>query len=693
PQMEREDWLNLNGLWQFEIVNNLDTIPSGKTLPDNILVPFPIESGLSGIMKSADYAWYKRNITIPADWSGKRVLLHFGAIDWEATIFLNGSRIGSHRGGYDPFYFDITDALNGDDEQELIVGVFDPSDAGDQSRGKQVKEPKHIWYTPITGIWQTVWCEAVPATYIESLRITPDIDAQCLRLNVQLNTTNSSATIKAAVSGNEQQICAATGLSSEELVLNIPTPELWTPDSPFLYDLAVTLHHDGNIIDSVNSYFGMRKIEIGKDQNGVTRILLNGEFTFQMGPLDQGYWPDGLYTAPTDEALKFDIEMSKRLGFNMIRKHAKVEPQRWYYWCDKLGALVWQDMPSGNNASDEGRSQFESEMRRMIHKFYNHPSIVMWVVFNEAWGQFDDERMTNIARELDPHRIISNVSGWYDAGVGDIIDVHCYPGPGWVEAETNRAAVIGEYGGPRLIIDGHTWAREADWGYFNLSSKDEFTDNYRGMLKNIHQKIANPGISAAVFTQLTDVEVECNGLLTYDRKIIKLDVDTTRAANRGEFESLGKIIIVEPTSPTSYQQPITWNYTFDIPGKDWIQKDFNDRDWKSGEAGFGRKGARQAIIRTDWTTDDIWIRRHFNTGSNLPEELVLLVHHLHDAEIYINGLLAMEVKDHRRLYYEEYPISREVRKTITPKGNLIAVHAKKGTQHQFIDAGIYGLAH
>ncbi len=406
-----------------------------------------------------------------------------------------------------------------------------------------------------------------------------------------------------------------------------------------------------------------------------------------MGPLDQGYWPDGLYTAPTDEALKFDIEISKQLGFNMIRKHAKVEPQRWYYWCDKLGALVWQDMPSGNNVSDEGRSQFEIEMRRMINKFSNHPSIIMWVLFNEAWGQFDDERMTGIARELDPHRIISNVSGWHDAGVGDIIDVHCYPGPGWVEAETDRAAVIGEYGGPRLKIDGHTWADTADWGYFDLSDKEELTVNYQGMLKNIYQKIVNPGISAAIFTQLTDVEIECNGLLTYDREIIKPDIDRTYAANKGYFESLGEIIIIEPTS---YLNAMTWSYTFEKPNLKWIQSDFDDTNWKPGPAGFGKDGVRQGIVRTDWTTDDIWLRRRFNIEDNLPSNLLLLVHHLNDAEIYINGLLAATVKG-RRLYYEEYPISNDIRKILISEENIIAVHCIKGKNNHFIDVGLIGL--
>jgi len=688
PQLMRQTWLNLNGLWEFEIADDLETVPFGLKLSKKILVPFPIESALSGVKKQTKHAWYLRRFILPEIWNNKRILLHFGAVDWEAHIYVNGINMGIHRGGYDPFSIDITKALIPNGTQELIVGVFDPSDEGDQPRGKQVHKPRSIWYTPITGIWQTVWLEPVPDLYIESLQMIPDVDEKCLRIKAQVNTTDANSEIEALVTDGQKQICLETGSSSKELILPLSDPKLWSPDSPFLYDLQVSLRDGNKPIDSVNSYFGMRKIVVGKDKDDVTRILLNDQFEFQVGPLDQGYWPDGLYTAPTDNALKYDIDITKELGFNMTRKHAKVEPHRWYYWCDKMGLLVWQDIPSGNNTTKAGQVQFENEMRQIIREYYNHPSIIMWVIFNEAWGQFDDQRMTSIARDLDPYRIISNVSGWHDAGQGDIIDVHCYPGPGWIEAETNRAAVIGEYGGPRLKIDGHTWADQSEWGYFNLSSRKELTDCYVSMMKDIYQKVPFPGVSAAVFTQLTDVEIECNGLLTYDREIVKVDIDRIKAANRGKFESLGKIVVLEPVARL---HETTWHYTFEKPEPNWNQPDFDDTNWKSGPAGFGEKGARQATVRTPWTTDDIWLRRHFNAPEDLPEDLFFLVHNIGDAEIYINGVLAAEVKNGQRLYYHDYPVSDEARKAIIPNGNTFAVHTRKTAGAQFIDVGLIGI--
>ncbi len=378
PQMVRKDWQNLNGIWQLAFAKKEDAVPAGKDLSERILVPFPVESALSGVMKHADRLWYRRLFTIPKDWGSQRVLLHFGAVDWEAKVWVNGKDIGDHRGGYDAFTFDITEALKKDGAQELIVGVWDPTDASTQPHGKQVNKPGGIMYTPTTGIWQTVWLEPAPKAHIERLHIVPDVDRKQVRVTVQA-TGDRRRSRKGSGVGDGKAIAASVrGAVGEDLLLTIAEPKLWSPESPFLYDLRIELAQGGNEepIDLVESYFGMRKISVGKDDKGVTRLLLNNKFVMQVGPLDQGFWPDGLYTAPTDEALKYDIEITKKLGFNMTRKHVKVEPARWYYWCDKLGLLVWQDMPSGDRSiggndpdiqrTPESAKQYESELKHMM---------------------------------------------------------------------------------------------------------------------------------------------------------------------------------------------------------------------------------------------------------------------------------------------------------------------------------------
>ena len=416
PQMVRKDWLNLNGLWDLKL---------GDGSAARILVPYPIESALSGVMKHSGRMTYRRSFEIPKGWSHRHVLLHFGAVDWEAKVTLNGKELGVHRGGYDDFTFDITDALKPDGKQDIAVEVFDPTDNGGQPHGKQVLRPDHYNYTSTSGIWQTVWLEPVTENHIAGLHMVPDIDAGCLHL-----TVDGKGTVEAVATDEGKEIARASGPAGSELKLAIPNPKLWSPDTPHLYDLSVTLKSGDKVIDAVTSYFGMRKIALGNDEKGVLRIMLNGSFVFQVGPLDQGFWPDGIYTAPTDEALRFDVAETKRLGFNCVRKHVKVEPDRWYYWCDKIGLLVWQDMPSGKNTTDEDKKQFEVELRRMIEGRGQHPSIIMWVLFNEGWGQFDTERLTKVIKDMDPSRLVDSASGWRGKNCGDVNDGHGYVGPG-----------------------------------------------------------------------------------------------------------------------------------------------------------------------------------------------------------------------------------------------------------------------
>ncbi|MFO0947601.1 MAG: glycoside hydrolase family 2 TIM barrel-domain containing protein [Planctomycetota bacterium] len=684
--MVRKDWLNLNGTWELAFAKIGEAAPLGKTLPERILVPFPVESALSGVAKRAERLWYRRTFQVPADWKGQRIRLHFGAVDWEATAYLNGKKLGEHRGGFDPFSFDITDELTPNGPQELIVGVFDPSDGGNQPRGKQVRKPEGIYYTPSTGIWQTVWLEPVSNIHLESIRLVPDIDNQTLRAAAKVSN-EPGVTVEWTAYAEGMQIARGTGPANQAVELKIPNPKLWSPETPYLYDLKVRCVKNGKIVDAVDSYFGMRKISLGKDEQGIQRILLNNQFVFQMGPLDQGFWPDGLFTAPTDDALRFDIEETKKLGFNMTRKHVKVEPARWYYWCDKLGLLVWQDMPSGNNRSPDSKKQFEIELARMIDHLENHPSIILWVVFNEGWGQYDTERLTQWVKDRDPSRLVNDASGWTDKKVGDVIDRHVYPGPGAAPAEEKRASVLGEFGGLSLGVDGHTWTAKF-WGYQGTSSQADLTRRYERLLRKVWQLRDKPGLSAAIYTQITDVESECNGLFTYDRKVLKVDPERIRNANQG---NVGPEPKQTPVVPTALEEPIRWRYTVSPPAGEWNQPAFDDSAWQEGTAGFGTEGTPGAKIGTEWKTKDIWLRRKIQLPATKRDHWQLLVHHDEDVEIFINGVLAGKATGYGT-EYDLLELTEEGRKALKPGENTLAVHCKQTGGGQYIDVGLVELS-
>jgi beta-galactosidase/beta-glucuronidase len=550
PQLVREQWLNLNGLWDYAITNLNAEQPTD--FEGEILVPFPIESVLSGVHERVQVrpVWYHRVFTIPEAWAGQRVLLHFGAVDWEAKVWVNGQEIGTHRGGYDPFSWDITDALvDMQAEQELVVRVIDPTE-GTQPRGKQVFNPDAIWYTPTTGIWQTVWLEPVPDAHIEGLKLGSDIDRSIITVQANVSGGEASAgyTFSIDVLDGEDIIATATGEAANALEIPIENPKLWSPDSPFLYDLRVTLKENDAVQDSVTSYTGMRKIAMQPDEEGVLRLWLNNAPLFQYGLLDQGFWPDGLYTAPTDEALRYDIEVTRDLGFNLIRKHVKVEPERWYYWADKLGVLVWQDMPSGDDfaefgfgeieRSEKSAEQFELELQRMVDTHANHPSIVMWVIFNEGWGQYDTERLSSWLEAYDPSRLVNGASGWNDMGAGHVRDIHSYPGPDAPRRDPERVSVLGEFGGLGLPIAGHTWLAENSWGYQEYGDAETLLEGYTGLVQRLRELQETRGLAAAIYTQTTDVETEVNGIMTYDRELIKMGADEIRAVNSILFEPL-----------------------------------------------------------------------------------------------------------------------------------------------------------
>lgn len=703
PQMVRSKWQSLNGLWDLALVSAEGPKPPAGEFRQKILVPFPIESALSGVMQPSEWAWYRREFDVPAAWAGQHVLLHFGAVDWEGTIWINGHKLGTHRGGYDPFRFDITDALRPGRSQEIIVRVWDPTDGGRQPRGKQVRKPRGIMYTSTTGIWQSVWLEPVPASHIESLRITPDVAGSCVRVEALMPKGGAPESkqpqhVRLTVLDGGQVVGRGEAKAGAEAVARIEKPKLWSPESPFLYDLRVELVEGDRVLDMVTSYCGMRSVALGADAQGRTRILLNGKPTFLVGPLDQGFWPDGLYTAPTDEALRYDIEITKKLGFNMTRKHVKVEPARWYYWCDRLGLWVWQDMPSGDKSigpgkgeitrSPESARQFELELGRMIDALRNHPSIMMWVVFNEGWGQYDTARIVADVKRRDPTRLADCASGWNDvAGSGDVHDLHHYPAPSSPEPEPHRAAVLGEFGGLALGVEGHTWNPKI-WGYRSTTSGLELTRKYQGLLASAWDLNHKAGLSAAVYTQITDVETEANGLLTYDRAVIKVDPTLVAEVNRGRLDNLLRPKVVVPTSEN---EPIHWHYTFERPPADWVRPGFNASTWREGPGGFGTKGTPGSVVRTRWESPDIWLVRDFELPDIQGRQLYLFVHHDEAVEIYLNGVLANKTPKYTT-GYEELPISDAARATLKPGKNHMAVHCAQTIGGQYIDVGLVELA-
>ncbi len=625
PQLVRKRWQNLNGLWDYAILPKDTFEPGSSKFDGKILVPFPVESELSRVRRfvgQANHLVYQRSFTVPPEWKldTNRVLLHFGAVDWQTQVYVNGVSIGEHKGGYDAFFFDITDALavrkpaskpTDPVQHELRVVVWDPTDAGPQPRGKQVAKPEGIWYKPVTGIWQTVWLEPVsPRGFIRGLRIDTDVNSAEVRIAVDAVEFSKKPGIpfeKVKDLGEPTpavKIASATDgwqvegrIANEPVTLKTPGFKRWSPDQPQLYEFTLQIADEKGIIDEVTSYFGMRKVGLGNDLNGMRRILLNDEPLFQFGPLDQGWWPDGLYTAPTDEALRYDLEMTKRFGFNMVRKHVKVEPARWYYHCDRLGLLVWQDMPSGDanvpwpvdgtehvekgstprpevarrdpsweimelNLRKAGGT-YGPELTALLNARHNAPCIVAWVPFNEGWGQSETIGWTTFVKDRDPSRIVISASGGNDFGVGDVRDIHFYPQPEFPPAENHRASVLGEYGGLGLPLEGHTWLDSKNWGYRQFKTREELQATYLKYIADLRPMIESH-LSAAIYTQTTDVEIEVNGLMTYDREINKLDPKTLADAHQTLYAPLRKLRAKEKVEASVIAH---WRFEEGTPGE------------------------------------------------------------------------------------------------------------------------------
>jgi hypothetical protein len=689
PQMVRAKWMNLNGLWQYQPgTSSNENLPKGK-LSSQILVPFAVESALSGVMEHHERLWYKRNFIIPKDWKGENILLHFGAVDFESEVFINGKSFGIHKGGYDPFSFDITSAIKNSGPQEVVVRVFDPTDNGGFPRGKQTLNPHGIMYTSVTGIWQTVWIEPVPANNISDIKIVPDIDKSVVKLIVHTENDAAALSVSIKIHDGEKLIQTAIGETNSEIVIPVRNEKLWSPDNPFLYDLSISIIKDNKIVDHISSYFGMRKIAV-TDDGDYKKIFLNNKFLFETGPLDQGFWPDGIYTAPTDAALKYDLETMKKISFNMVRKHIKVEPYRWYYWTDKLGLLVWQDMPSANSYTEHtppvDTAEYESELRRMIATHINSPSIIMWDLFNEGQGQHNTAGLVKIVNELDPSRLVNQASGGGFFDAGDILDIHSYPAPACPASKT-QALACGEYGGIGYNINDHVWNK--GFGYVMINDQKAYDSLYNEFANDLIVFKTNNGLSAAVYTQITDVETELNGLLTYDREVFKGDMKKIRASNRNV---INKKLYLTTVLPSSQIESRTWKYTFEKPGTtNWFGANFDDSKWPSGEAGFGTKETPGTVVRTVWNTKNIWLRQEFmlNDLSTIDKDkLMLYLHHDDDCEVYINGVKAADVKNYTS-GYTMVSMNDAAKNALRTNGkNVIAIHCLQKEGGQYIDAGI-----
>ena len=548
PMMVRPEWKNLNGLWQYAITPKGEKAPQRYT--GDILVPFFIESSLSGVQKEVgpdNALWYQKTFAVPSNWKNGRILLHFGAVDWMTDVWINDIKVGSHTGGYTPFTFDVTQALKGK-QNNMVVRVWDPTNSSYIPHGKQVIKPHGIFYTSVTGIWQTVWLEYVPEDYIQNLVTTPNFDKATVSVDVEFSNPTKDDLYQVEVTYEGQPVATGKSINGQPVEVNMPEDFLrWTPDHPFLYDMKVKVLRKGKVIDEVGSYFAMRSFGTQRDDNGIMRLTLNGLPIFHFGPLDQGWWPDGLYTAPTDEALAYDIQKTKDLGFNMIRKHVKVEPARWYYHCDRIGIIVWQDMPSGGRGPEwqttqyyqgpesmrtlESEECYKKEWTEIINSLKSQPCIGVWVPFNESWGQFKTPEIVEMTKKLDPTRLVNPASGGNFYLCGDILDLHHYPEPKMVLFDPTRATVLGEYGGIGRKVEGHTWVKDQGWGYVEFDTEEKVTDTYVEYAEQLY-KMAFQGFSAAVYTQTTDCETELNGLMTYDRAIIKLDEKRLLQINR-----------------------------------------------------------------------------------------------------------------------------------------------------------------
>jgi len=692
PQLVRSEWMNLNGSWDYAIVARNAAQP--KKFDGKILVPFCAESSLSGVSKLVmpdQKLWYNRTFQVPGNWKGKNIILHFDAVDWETTVWLNGKKVGEHKGSSDPFAFDITKHLKSGNQQ-LVVSVWDPTDTESQARGKQVLEPKGIWYTPVTGIWQTVWLEPVSKTYIKSLVPEANIDQNKVIIKNQVPGATGNEKLVVRVLKDKKVIAEKTAAANAPIEIAVPQPQLWTPYNPNLYQLEVQLTSGNKMVDQVKSYFAMRKIGVGKDAFGYQRLLLNNEPVFQYGTLDQGWWPEGLLTPPSEEAMRYDMDILKKMGFNMLRKHIKVEPSRYYYYADSVGLLVWQDMVSGFKTADKevqhvkaeakedwnrpaaSAKQFEQEWKSIMYHLRFFPSIVVWVSFNEGWGQYETKRVVEWTQKYDPTRVVNGVSGWTDRNVGAMNDAHHYPGPGMEPAEQNpgRVIVLGEFGGLGLPIEGNIWNPSMrNWGYRTYQSSDVLIKEYTRLMYNMYPMI-NRGLSAAVYTQTTDVEGEVNGLMTYDRKKIKFDPELMRMLHNPLYNKPGK-------STTIFSDSEVKSQSLMVSTQNPLTASVGVMDF----SGFTAVAAPVMLKKGD----NRWASKTFTLNQVLENvQLRLLAHG--DAKVYLNGQLVVDKFINTKRHYDEINLS-EFDHLLKKGENTLVVQVQNVGSDSPLDFGLY----
>lgn len=713
PQLVRPDWINLNGVWEYFRRNNTVNytyVRTPSSFRQRILVPFGVESALSGIMHTdlgttaKSTLMYRRTFELTDAFQGKRTLLHFGAVDWRCVVYVNKQKVGQHDGGNDPFTFDITEYLTESGEQELQVAVYDPSSGGGQPRGKQTTNPGSIWYTSCSGIWQTVWLEPVNQCYIERYEVVPDAANGTVKVKVLANDPTCKFYL---IARDGETIVATTEKTAvgEEVTMTIPDPKLWSPDSPFLYNLDIYLTMENcQDCDKARGYFGLRTLSKGM-VDGHPAFLLNGKPLFMYGPLDQGWWPDGLLTPPSYEAMIYDLQAIKAMGMNMVRKHIKVEPDLWYEWCDRNGLIVWQDMPNGSESGSLGSKEelqhiFYEESERIVHALKQHPSICVWIPFNEGWGQDAGSGSGHTMRgylvvrnaDADPGRLMNAASGWTDFEIGDITDAHSYPTPNGMDNKRNdRVNVCGEFGGITYLIEGHLWGGN-DQIYTSVEDGEVYTTRFNQYTSALQNLQMSKGLWAGVYTQVTDVEKENNGFLTYDRKVWKINEEQVASIRRNVEKTINSRLsdAISVVKAGDNAANISWRYTTDAPASGWEQPSFDDSSWRRGNAGFGDISQPDARVRTKWSTPEIWIRRQFQldgvTAEDLPN-LCLRVFYDEDTEIYINGVLAFSITGYN-ITYQLFDISDAARNTINLDGdNVIAIHTKQTGGGQYIDAG------
>lgn len=694
PNLERANWANLNGLWNYTITPvNVSAKPT--SWDGQILVPFAVESALSGVKKTVganEAIWYQRNFQVN-DLKKDRLLLHFDGVDFRSQVFVNGIEVTDypHESGIIPLTLDITDAVKTGDN-DLLVYVWDPTDTWQNATGKQVLKPGGIMYTAVSGIWQTVWTEQVPTTYVTGYEVDSNIDKGIayITLKTQGNLMGASATITAKDA--EGKIVGKGSVIdwTKPVALKIKNAQLWSPDTPNLYNMEIALKSAAGT-DTVNGYFGLRKIEMKKDKNGIQSFFLNNEKIYMLGTLDQGWWPDGLLTPPSEEAMIYDIQFLKDSGFNMMRKHIKREPMRYYYLCDKMGIMLWQDMVSGPGDVNARYGMYRHELKEMIDFLQPIPSIVVWVPYNEGWGEqkaFMANATLTWTMQYDKTRLVDGPSGWTDYGVGNTKDMHNYPGPGMFPLMDNRISVLGEFGGLGLFIPDHVWAANKGWGYVSDKSTEESFNRYSSLMERLSH-LASRGLAASVYTQTTDVEVENNGLMTYDRKIDKYGRANLKKLHDAVYAGINKYY----TDKVLMETGLVWKYTHEQPADNWMKPDFNMDSWKEGKAGFGNEtiikdNKEHAKVKTKWETSNIWLRREFDWDGKDFNLAALNIFYDEDPVIYLNGEQIAQFKGWNSNYAPMDIDTNTFKKALKKGKNVLAVSCKNASGGAYFDMGI-----